>query len=111
MADLKENQMSIGSAEYLRGINYDGTSIRVKNIMNTISLQGTTVDCNEKTTEGRYSAYNWKNSPYNNIGVLEVFKYSNDWIIQKMYGIFQAPTIYIRCFYNGNTWSDWKKII
>ena len=111
MADLKENQMSIESAEYLRGINYNGTSVRVKNIMNTISLQTTTVDCNKMKTEGRYSAYQWKNSIYNNIGVLEVICYSKDWIVQKMYGITTVPSIYIRCFHDGNTWSDWKKLI
>ena len=110
MADLKEKDMPIGSASYLRGVNYIGTSVRVKNIMNTISLQTTTVDCNEIKTEGRYSAYKWENSPYSSIGILEVICYSGDWIVQKMYGISSASPMYIRCFHDGKTWSAWRKI-
>ena len=110
MADLKESEMTIGSAQYLRGISGNGSSVRVDNIMNTLSRQSVTVDCNEMTDEGRYSANKWKNSPYNSIGVLEVLRYSPDWIVQKMYGITASSPIYIRNFYNGNTWSSWRQI-
>lgn len=111
MADVKENQMKKKIAENLRCLDSAGNSGIVRNIQNTISLQTTTVDCNEMKDEGRYSAYKWKNSPYPSIGILEVFCYSNDWIVQKMYGIESESSMYIRSFYNGNTWSDWKKII
>ena len=113
MADLKENQMSIGAAEYLRGIHYNGSSIIVKNIMNTISKVGTTVDCNEMKEEGRWASNIWVNGPTTNIAILEVISYSNDWIVQKFYVIPAggAVSIYVRSFYNGNTWSAWKKLL
>ena len=113
MADLKENQMNIASASYLRGIGYDGTSVRVKNIMDTYNKVGTTVDCNEMKEEGRYASNLWSNAPTTNIAILEVICYSNDWIAQKFYVIPSngALSIYVRSFYNGNTWSAWKKLI
>lgn len=111
MADLKENDMTtVRDAEYLRCLDYAGNSGIVKNIQNTIGKIGSTVDCNEMKTEGRYATSTWKNSPYSNIGILEVIKYSNDWIVQKMYGINSTSPIYIRCFYNGTTWSTWRQI-
>ena len=113
MADLKEKDMPIGSASYLRGVNHIGTSVRAKNIMNTISKVGTTVDCNEMKEEGRWASNIWANAPTTNIAILEVICYSNDWIAQKFYVIPSngALSIYVRSFYNGNTWSAWKKII
>ena len=113
MADLKEKDMPIGSASYLRGVNYIGTSVRAKNIMNTISKVGTTVDCNEMKEEGRWASNLWANAPTTNIAILEVIRYSNDWIAQKFYVIPSngALSIYVRSFYNGNTWFAWKKII
>lgn len=113
MADIKEKDMPIEGASYLRGINYLGNSIRVKNKMDTFSKVGTTVDCNEMKEEGRYSSNLWSNAPTTNIAILEVISYSNDWIVQKFYVIPQDGTlpIYVRSFYNGNTWSAWKKLI
>lgn len=113
MADLKENQMDIVYADYLRGVTYNGTSVRVKNIQNTQDRVGTTVDCNEMKEEGRYSSNLWENAPMSTIAILEVIRYSNDWIVQKFYAIPTNGTlpIYVRSFYNGNTWSAWKKLI
>lgn len=113
MADLKENQMSIESADYLRGINYNGTSVRVKNIMNTIGKIGTTVDCNEMKEEGRWASNIWANAPTINIAILEIIRYSNDWMVQRFNVIPTSGqlSVYVRCFYNGTTWSAWKKII
>ena len=113
MADIKEKDMPIERASYIRGINYIGNSIRVKNLMNTFSKVGTTVDCNEMKEEGRYASNLWSNAPTTNIAILEVICYSNDWIVQKFYVIPQngALSIYVRSFYNGTTWSAWKKLI
>ena len=113
MADLKEKDMPIGSASYLRGVNYNGTSVRAKNIMNTISKVGTTVDCNEMKEEGRWASNLWANAPTTNIAILEVIFYTGDWIVQR-FNVIPASgqlTVYVRCFYNGTTWSAWKKII
>ena len=113
MADIKEKDMPIEIASYIRGINYIGNSVRAKNIMNTFSRVGTTVDCNEMKEEGRYASNLWSNAPTTNIAILEVICYSNDWIAQKFYVIPSngALSIYVRSFYNGNTWSAWKKLI
>ena len=108
--DIRENQMAVGSAQYLRGISGNGSSVRVNNIMNTLNKQSVTVDCNEMTDEGRYSANKWENSPYNSIGVLEVLRYSPDWIVQKFYVIWGDPEVYIRCWFSGNTWGTWRRI-
>lgn len=110
MADIRENEMGVGSATYLRGVASNGDSVLVNNIMNTINLQAKTVDCNEMKKEGRYSAYMWENTPYNNIGVLEVIQYSNDWIVQKFYGIGADSVVYIRCWFSGKGWGDWRRI-
>ena len=110
MADVKENQLTVKSAQYLRGIYVDGSSVLVRNIQDTIANTIITIDCNEKKEEGRYAANKWLNSPYNNIGVLEVFRYSPDWIVQKMYGINVNSPVFIRCFYDGNTWTSWRQI-
>ena len=111
MADIKENEMPIASAQYLRGIGYDGSSVNVKNIMTTIDRQTIEIDCNEMRSEERFSAYRWKNAPtVTNIGILEIFRYSNDWFVQKFYLIGADAAVYIRCWYNGNTWSNWRRI-
>lgn len=113
MADLKENDMTVRNAEYLRCLDYAGNSGIVKNIQNTIGKIGTTVDCNEMKEEGRCSSNLWKNAPMSTIAILEVIRYSGDWIVQKFYVIPTNGTlpIYVRSFYNGNTWSAWKKLI
>ena len=113
MADIKEKDMPIERASYIRGINHIGNSVRVKNIMNTFNRIGTTVDCNEMKEEGRYASNLWSNAPTTNIAILEVICYSNDWIAQKFYVIPSngVLSIYVRSFYSGNTWSAWKKLI
>lgn len=113
MADIKEKDMPIERASYIRGINYIGNSVIAENIMNTINRIGTTVDCNEMKEEGRYSSNLWANAPTTNIAILEIISYSNDWIVQKFYVIPSngALSIYVRSFYNGTTWYAWKKLI
>ena len=110
MADIRENEMGVGSATYLRGVAFNGDSVLVNNIMNTINLQAETVDCNEMKKEGRCSAYKWENSPYNSYAVLEVIQYSNDWIIQKIYAIGANSEVFIRSWYSGKSWSEWRQI-
>lgn len=109
--DVHENEMTVNNkAPYLRGVDSAGNSVRVDNKMFTINKQAVTVDCNEMKIDGRYSAYHWKNSPYNNIAVLEVIQYSNDWIIQKIYAIGANSEVFIRSWYSGKSWSEWRQI-
>ena len=113
MADVRENQMAVGSAQYLRGISSNGSSVRVDNIMNTISKISTTeiLNCDDFISEGRYSGFKWSNCPYTDIAVLEVIKYSEDWILQKLYAITSDTRIYVRCFTSGRQWGNWKQVI
>lgn len=109
--DTQENAMAIDNgALYLRGILANGNSVRVDNIMKTISRISQTVDCNEMKDEGRFAAYTWMNAPYSGIAILEVLWYSWDWIVQKIYYMEAASPVYVRSWYNGNTWSEWRKI-
>lgn len=109
--DIYENQMQeVSAPKYLRGIDSNGDSVITVNKQSTKNLQSETVDCNDMTEEGRYSAYKWENSPYNNIAVLEVIMYSKDWIVQKIYAIDPGAVVYIRCFSSGKSWGEWRRI-
>lgn len=73
--------------------------------------QQTGVDLNDFKGIGQYALYgNNANSPFTGICVLEVVVYSGDWILQRITDISQNPTCYVRCFYSGITWGDWKQV-
>lgn len=53
--------------------------------------------------------YRWSNAPIDSIGSLLDLSYSADWRMQ----IFTHPRynkIYVRSFYNGNTWTGWEEL-
>lgn len=73
--------------------------------------QQTGVDLNDIKGIGQYALYgNNANSPFTGIYVLEVIVYSGDWILQRITDISQSPRCYVRCFYSGTTWGDWKQV-
>lgn len=68
-------------------------------------------DFNTIKTAGFYFGYTgMTNAAVQSISVLEVIVYSNDWVLQRQTVINANPITYVRCFYNGNTWSAWYKM-
>ncbi|WAB24102.1 tail fiber protein [Clostridium phage A2] len=70
-------------------------------------------DLNNIKIPGIYSGYkNMANAPSQGISIMEVIRYSPDWVVQRFKTI--PPNgkgiTYTRGFYNGNTWSDWVKV-
>lgn len=116
MADIKMNQATtLQDVAYIYAEANNGSLGKVSHsrLRETIiksDYNTSVVDCNNMKEEGKYAAYQWENSPISFIGVLEVIKYSSDWIMQVMYGINSNPNMYIRSFYSGTTWSAWKQL-
>lgn len=52
----------------------------------------------------------WQNTPASAIGILEVVRYSADWIYQKFTQISATPSVWHRSFVSGTTWGGWIKI-
>lgn len=72
---------------------------------------GTGINLNNITTPGQYGIYgNNTNTPNSAIAVLEVVKYSPDWILQRVTTISSFPDVYVRSYYNGTTWGSWRKM-
>lgn len=70
------------------------------------------VNLNEYKNPGVFGVYNATNAPTTDIAVLEVIKYSEDWIAQRFNIISheQYTRTYERCWHNGTTWSSWQQI-
>lgn len=70
------------------------------------------VNLNDYTYPGIFGVYEATNAPTSDIAVLEVLKYSADWIVQRFTVIHNNlyNRTYERCWYNGNTWSAWQQI-
>lgn len=71
---------------------------------------GITIDCNEIKGNGYIAAHLWKNGPMSAIAILETIAYSDDWIIQRFSVPGTSIRMFVRSFYNGTTWSEWKSI-
>ena len=71
---------------------------------------GTGINLNDVTTPGQYGIYNI-NIGVTTVGisVLEVVKYTDDWILQRITTIGTYPKVYERCYHSGNTWGNWTK--
>ena len=68
-------------------------------------------DFNTIKKPGFYYGYTgMTNAAFQNISVLEVIVYSNDWIVQRQTAINASGVTYERHFYSGTTWSTWKKL-
>lgn len=72
-------------------------------------------DLNELTTQGLYWGYTGlTNAAVQNVSVIEVLPYSNDWVLQRQTVITTDPTrnaTYIRTKYSGTTWSAWSRVL
>lgn len=70
------------------------------------------VNLNEYKNPGVFGVYNATNAPTADIAVLEVLKYSSDYIVQRFNIISheQYARTYERCWYSGSTWSSWQQI-
>lgn len=70
------------------------------------------VNLNEYKNPGVFGVYNATNAPTTDIAVLEVIKYSEDWIAQRFNIISheQYARTYERCWYSGTSWSSWQQI-
>ena len=68
-------------------------------------------DVNTLKSEGRYAMFAPVNGPVlpdGPLGALEVYKYSDTWIIQVLHDARSASS-YVRAFIDGKDWSPWKK--
>lgn len=54
--------------------------------------------------------YNWVNSPTQGIAVVEVYKYSPDWVLQIFRPIGSVSSSYQRSYYSGKEWGKWYKV-
>lgn len=97
-------------------LHVNGGTTSFPDLVFKASYQGTGVDFNNYKTSGFYGIYgDCLNGPKNpvDIGILVVIAYTSDWLYQE----FIVPTTggvilkYARTFYNGTTWSEWKKFI
>lgn len=77
-----------------------------------VEYLGTGKDLNNIKNVGQYGIYGTNtNCPTTSISVLEVVKYSADWILQRITTIEANPKIYERCYHSGNTWGAWLQTL
>jgi len=75
------------------------------------SYLGNNPDINSlKEVSGVYGIYGCTQAPETSIGVLEVIRYSNDWVVQRFSKVGTENAVWERCYYSGTTWSSWKII-
>jgi len=80
---------------------------RLPGRLKAVNNLGSGNDANTFTETGFYTGYNWVNVPSSSIAALEVIKYSDDWILQRMTKIDINVQMYKRVFHSGTTWSSW----
>lgn len=72
-------------------------------------------DLNTLVEQGIYAGYTgMTNAAANDISIIEVMPYSNDWIIQRQTVISSIPAksaTYIRFRYSGTTWTPWRRML
>lgn len=72
-------------------------------------------DLNELITQGVYWGYTgMTNAAAQNVSVIEVLPYSNDWVLQRQTILASDPATtatYMRIKYSGTTWSSWTKLM
>lgn len=78
------------------------------------SLLPANADLNTVKTSGLFGTRaNSIHAPVANIGQLVVIQYSTDWVTQ-IWASGSSSTrgkLYVRNFYDGTTWSDWKELV
>ena len=114
--DIKENELGKSSAhefKYVRGLDAGGNSkiMLVDDFFNRV--YGQNVDCNEYKETAQVSATKWENAPAAGVvAILTVIPYLNslDWVIQEFTALSGNPRKWIRCWYGGSAWSDWREL-
>ena len=86
--------------------------VHKSNILSAIILgnKSEPYDCNEIKSGCIICSSKWTNAPVNTIAILETIIYSEDWLIQRFSVPGSTLRLFIRSFYNGSTWSDWKSV-
>lgn len=113
MNNIKDNLNNSINTKLNHG-GYDGTGQQLKNEIDTKVLKrdysSDVRDLNLIIVDGFYAGYRWLNAPENSIAVLDVKKYSPDWIVQEFYSMAPELTKYKRSYISGTTWTPWVKI-
>ena len=85
----------------------DFVAIVTKNVAK-INYSNHLVNCNTLKENQVIAAYQWENAPVGGIAILEVFRYSGDWVIQRFTVIESSTIIWVRSFHNADTWGAWE---
>lgn len=112
--DIAMNQFPIWSSMdyvYVERGNSQG-KVHKSNFLSALVLgnKNEPYDCNEIKSGCIICSSKWTNSPVNTIAILETVSYSKDWLIQRFSVPGSTLRLYVRSFYNGSTWSDWKSV-
>lgn len=92
------NDVKVGSAEWASWATHMGLS------------DCSNKDFNDLKTPGYYFGYTgMTNAAFNDISVLEIIPYSNDWLLQRHTRLTDGKT-FCRYFSNGATWSEWYSV-
>ena len=92
------DNVKVGSAEWATWATHMGLS------------ECTNKNFNDLKTPGYYFGYtNMTNAAFQEICVLEVIPYTNDWVLQRQTRLTDGKT-FCRYFSNGTTWSEWYSV-
>lgn len=101
-------------AKFLYGEDLSGNQLKIEsNKLLNIIVDGSfnaTFDCNSFNFSSIIRGHIWVNAPISTIAILETIVYSKDWIIQRFSVPGENVRMFVRSFYNGNTWSNWRSV-
>lgn len=98
LSNVDLTKVKVGGASWADYANYPG--------MHECSNK----DLNTLKTSGLYFGYiGMTNAAFQEISILEVIQYSNDWLLQRHTRLTDGR-MYYRVFISGSTWSDWEVI-
>jgi len=93
------DEVKVGSAEWASWATHMGLSDCSNKDFNTLK------------TPGYYFGYtNMTNAAFNEICVLEVIPYTDDWVLQRQTRLTDGKT-FCRYFSSGTTWSAWYSVL
>lgn len=70
---------------------------------------GQSFDLSRRDFDGVHTEYTWRNGPTSNIGAVQFYNYSQDWIGKIFFDITNHK-LYTQTFSNGTTHSEWNEI-
>ncbi|MCO8114688.1 tail fiber protein, partial [Acinetobacter lwoffii] len=76
---------------------------------NRSQSSGQSFDLSRRDFDGVHTEYTWRNGPTNNIGAVQFYNYSQDWI-GKIFFDIASHKLYTQTFTNGTTHSAWREI-